>query len=72
MYLEYKIVYKLHPTDKTHIKYNCIVDICDNKRNINVVREYRNYVNEHIHDYYLMVLQINLLDDKMRFEKVIK
>ena len=72
MFLEYKIIYKHYPTDQTHIKYNCVVDIYDNKRNINVVREYRNYVNEHKHDYYLIVLQINLLDDKLRFEKVIK
>ena len=72
MFLEYKIVYKQTTADLKQVRYSCLVDLYDSKRNINVVREYREFVKEHERYYHLMVLQINLLDDKKRFIKVIK
>lgn len=54
-------------------RYKCISDVYDAKRNINIIRQYKAYINEHQQDYSVKYyFYIVLLDDNFRFIKTIK
>ena len=70
MYFEFRIDYIDY--DRPTTKYKCISDVYDAKRNINIIRQYKDWIKEHQDNRTKYYLYIVLLDDNYRFIKTIK